>query len=70
MPGTWLEASGDHLAEDRNDVGPVQGNGASVENTGDSGVGTETNQVDSDTPEDAEPDGVDGSAGAVVRRLR
>ena len=55
MPWAALELAENELAGDRDDVGPVERNGGDVEDTGDGDIGPETNQVDGDTPENAEP---------------
>lgn len=66
VPWSWGEFSEHELAEDGDAVGPVESDGADVEDAGDGGVGTETNQIDDDAPEDGDPDCVDGSASLGV----
>ena len=56
MPWTRLEFVPDDLASDRDDVGPVEGDSAYVENTCDRNVRAQGNEVDGDAPEDADPD--------------
>lgn len=55
VPRTRLELAKDDLAEDRDTVTPVQRDGTNVKDTGNSGVGSETDQVDSNTAEHGEP---------------
>jgi hypothetical protein len=58
VPRARFKLAESELAEDRDTVGPVEGDRADVEDTGDSSVGAETNKVDGDTEEDRDPDGV------------
>lgn len=57
MPRSWLKVAEDKLAEDGNTVAPIEGDGADVENPGNSGIGTKADKVDSDTPEYTDPNG-------------
>ena len=59
---TRLELSKDELAEDGDAVGPIESDSANAEDTCDGRVGTETDQVDDDAPEDGDPDCVEGSS--------
>ncbi len=59
MPRTRLELAPDELAGNGDDIGPVERDGAHVENACDGNVGTEGDQVDGNAPEDADPNGVE-----------
>ncbi|KAI7969112.1 hypothetical protein EIK77_006017 [Talaromyces pinophilus] len=61
-----LEAVPEEFAHDGDNVGPVKGDGGDVEDTQNSGVATETDQIDGNAPEDGEPDGVQGGTGRGV----
>ena len=66
MPWPWNEFPKDKLAEDGDAVRPIESDGADVEDTSNGCVGTETDQVDDDAPEDGDPDGIERSAGRGV----
>lgn len=66
VPWTRLEAIPEEFAHDGDDVGPVESDGGDVEDTLDSGVATETDQIDSNAPEDREPHGIQGSTGLGI----
>ena len=66
MPWSPPELSEDELAEDGDAVRPIESNGAHVEDTGNGSVGTETDQVNDDAPEDGDPDCVERSASLGV----
>jgi hypothetical protein len=66
VPWAWDEFSEEKLAHDGDDVAPVQSDGAHIENAGDSGVGAQADEIDGDAPEDGDPHGEQGSAGAWV----
>jgi hypothetical protein len=61
--GARLEAVPEEFAHDGDNVGPVEGDGGDVEDTRNSGVVTETDQVDGNAPKDGEPDSVQGGTG-------
>lgn len=63
VPWARLELSKDQTAEDWNTITPVQGDGSDVEDTGDGSVGSETDEVDGNAPEDGDPDSKDWGAG-------
>jgi len=67
VPWAGSEVFGPHkLAANRNNVGPIQSDGADVEDTSNSSVGTKTNQVYSNAPEDGDPDCIDRGASTLV----
>lgn len=66
MPWSRDELSEDKLAENGYAIRPIESNGADVEDTGNSRVGAETDQVDDDAPEDRNPDSVKRSASLRV----
>lgn len=66
VPRTRLKLVEDKLARNGDDVAPVEGDGADVEDTGDGGVRAQADQVDGDAPEDREPHGVDRGASTAV----
>ena len=66
VPRSRLELIEDELAEDRNDVGPVQGDSGDVKYPQDGGVGAQSNEVDGYAPEDADPYGIQWSLRALV----
>lgn len=55
MPWARFEPSERHLADNRNAIAPVQGNGSGGEHTNDGCVGTETDQIDSDATKHTDP---------------
>ncbi len=55
MPWTRLKFAEDKLAENGNAVTPVQGDSTDVEDAGNSSIRSETDQVNSDAPEDRNP---------------
>jgi len=61
-----LETAEDELAEDGNDITPVQGNSTNIENTEDSGVTTKADKVDGNAEEYGHPDSVKRGAGTAV----
>jgi len=63
VPRSWLELAEHDFAEDWDAVAPIQGDGGYVENTEDGGVRAEADEVNRDTPKDADPDRENGSAG-------
>lgn len=63
MPWSLLELAENHFAEDWNTVTPVQSDGRDVEDTENSGIRAETDEVDGNAPEDGDPDGQDRGAG-------
>ena len=66
VPRPGPELPKHHLAEDGDDVGPIQGDGADVEDTRDGGVRAQPDQIDSDAPERGDPDRVQGRTGDAV----
>ena len=66
MPWPGDELSEGKLAENGDAIRPIESNGTDIEDTGNSRVGAETDQVDDDAPEDGDPDGVQRSAGQGV----
>ena len=66
VPWAWDEFAEEELAHDGDDVAPVQSDGAHVEDAGDSGVGAQADEIDGDAPEDGDPHGEQGGAGALV----
>ncbi len=56
MPWSWFEFAKCKFAKDRDAVRPVQCDGTDVKNTSNGSVGTGTNQVDSNTEENRDPD--------------
>ena len=67
MPRTRFKVLGpDELAKDGNYVGPVQGDGADVEDAEDRGVRAKRDEVDCDAPEYGDPDGIYRRAGSAV----
>ena len=59
MPWAGLEFSKDNFAEDGNAIAPIERNGTDVENSGDSCVGSESDQINGNAPEYRDPDGVE-----------
>lgn len=51
---------------DRDDITPIKSNSTDIEDTSDSSVGTESNQVDEDAEEDGDPYGIKRSSGEAV----
>lgn len=66
MERSALEFAILHLADNWNAVRPVQSNGSEIENSTDSNVRPETDQIDQDTGDAEQPDSVDGSIGCLV----
>lgn len=66
MPRPRSELPESEFAEYGDAVGPVEGDGADVEDAGDGGVGAQPDEVDDDAPEDGYPDCVEGSSGSGV----
>lgn len=65
VPGPALELVEEELAQDGDAVGPVEGDGAQVEDGRDGDVAAEPDEVDEDADERVEPDGQDGGVGAA-----
>jgi len=55
MPWPWLELIEHQLAQDRDDITPVQSNGANIEHSRDCCVGTKTDEIDDDAEEGRGP---------------
>ena len=66
MPWPRYELSEEKLAEDGDAIRPIERNGADVENTSNGRIGTETDQINDDAPEDGDPDSVERGAGQGV----
>ena len=66
VPGSRLEAAEHDLAEDGDAVRPVERDSRDVEHASDGRVRAEADEVDRNAPEDGDPDGEDGGAGALV----
>ena len=66
VPWARLKLAKDHFTDDRDAIAPVEGDGGDIEDTGNGGVGAETDEVDGDAEEDGDPDGIEGSAGQGV----
>lgn len=65
MPWPALELVEQDLAQDGDAVGPVQGDGAKVEDGRDGDVAAEADEVDEDADERIQPHGQDGGVGAA-----
>lgn len=63
MPWPRSEFSKQKLAQNGDAVAPVQRNGADVENTGNSSIRAETNQVDGNAEEHGDPDSIQWRSG-------
>jgi hypothetical protein len=63
MPWSRRELSKQKLAHNRDAVAPVQRDGTDVEDTGNSSIRTETNQVDGNAEENRDPDSVQWRSG-------
>lgn len=63
MPRPGLKPPKNNFTENRDTVTPIQRDCRDVEDAQDSRVGSETDEIDGDAPEDADPDCQDGSAG-------
>lgn len=66
MPWTRLELAEGEFTQDGNAVAPIKSNSRDVENTQDSRIAAQTNKVDSDTPEDGNPDSIKRRTSALV----
>jgi len=66
MPWAWLELSEGHLADDWDNITPIKSNSADVEDTRDSGVRSETDQVDGNAEENTNPNGIKRSSGLRI----
>jgi hypothetical protein len=58
VPWAWFELTKGELAKDGNAVTPIEGNSTDVEDAGNCSVRTKTDQVDSDAPEDRDPNSI------------
>ena len=63
---TTLEFAVSQFANDGNAVGPIESNGRKVEDSGNGGIGSKTNQIDKNTANAEEPDCDDGGVGALI----
>lgn len=66
MEWPTLEFAIEHLADDRDAVGPIESDGCQVEDGRDGDVGTQTDQIDEDASDGEEPNCVDGGIGLFV----
>ena len=66
MPWSRSELSKQKLAQNGDAVAPVQRNGTDVEDTGNSSVRTETNQIDGNAEEHGDPYSVQWRSGHGV----
>ena len=66
MPRAPFEFAKREFADDGNAVAPVKCNGTDIEDASDGCVGSKSDQVDGNAPEDGNPDGVDGCSGVPI----
>jgi hypothetical protein len=66
VPWPWRELAKYKFAEDGNAVTPVEGNRTHVKDASDGCVGSKSDQINHDTPEYRDPNGVKGCSGPPV----